>query len=115
YYSAWRFLLDTWLGQHRRGSQSVQLRTAAAPWQERRGFPAGRSLIGAQAACRGAARFHPMLISRLRRACTRLIDARNASRDAAARKAAARDVAQKQVVMQQLAETLQASRGRDRK
>ena len=56
-----------------------------------------------------------MLISRLRRACNKLIDARKVSRDAAARKAAARDVAQKQVIMQQLAETLQASRRRERK
>jgi hypothetical protein len=56
-----------------------------------------------------------MLMSRLRRACTKLIDARNASRDEAARKAVARDVARKQVLMQQLADTLLASRDRARK
>jgi hypothetical protein len=57
-----------------------------------------------------------MPISRLlRNAWSKLLGARSASRAAAAQKAAARDAAQKQMLMQQLAETLHAGRGKDRK
>ena len=57
-----------------------------------------------------------MPISRLlRTAWHKLWNARSAARAAAAQKAAARDVAQKQMLMQQLAETLHAGRGKERK